>query len=209
MPDDKTVREFQEQFRTTYGKELTLKEAEEALDKLVELAKVLQDIAWEERCRRSRLRDHPEGFHLEDHEYNCRICYAKISGEQSWYDKYGISCIACRDARRKNILPAAAYRDRDSWYSMWEFSHYWNVKPATVRKFMRAGKLKARIVPISSFHIFMIKDNEGFLPLKPKQLKVRTSNNCIRVGHEKVKSPFAEHSSIKDQPTSDKIIEEG
>ena len=200
MPNDKTLSEFQELFKAAYGKELTMKEAEEAFDKLVELAKVLQDIAWEERCRRLKLRDHPEGYHLDDHHYSCRICGTDVSGEQSWYDKYGISCIACRDARRKKIIPAAAYRHPDSWYSMWEFGFYWNVKPAIVRRFIRSGKLKARIVPGSNFHLFMIKDNKGFLPQKPERHRVRTSDNYIRVGYEKVSSPFDEHGLFNNRP---------
>lgn len=200
MPDDKTVKEFQEHFKTAYGKELTLKEAEQALDKLVELAKVLQEIAWEDRRRRLRLRDHPEGFHLDDRHYSCQICGDYVSGERSWYDKYGISCIACRDARRKRIIPASAYRDKDSWYSMWEFSYYWNAKAATVRKFVRTGKLKARIVPASNFHIFMIKDNKGFLPPKPKSQLVKISDNGFRSEYEKAKSPFDDHCLSNNRP---------
>ena len=199
MSDAETVKEFQERFKTAYGKELTSKEAEQALDKLVELAKVLQEIAWEERCRRLKLRDHPEGYHLDDNHYSCHICNAYISGEQSWYDKCGISCIPCRDARRKKIIPTAAYRDRDSWYAMWEFGHYWNVRPATVRKFVRAGKLKARNVPGSKFHIFMINENRGFLPPKPQKHRVRTSDNSFRVEYEKVKSPFVESGLTADK----------
>lgn len=203
MSEDKTVKEFQKHFKTAYGKELTSKEAEEALNKLVELVRALQEIAWEERCRRLRLRDHPEGYHLDDRRYSCQICGDYVSGERSWYDKFGISCIACRDARRKKIIPAVAYRDKDSWYAMWEFNHYWNVKPAAVRGFVRNGKLKARIVPGSNFLIFMIKDNKGFLPPKPKHLRVRTSDNCIRVEYEKVKSPFVEYDSVSDHSTVD------
>lgn len=203
MSEDKTVKEFQEHFKTTYGKELTLKEAEEALDKLVELAKVLQEIAWEERRRQLKLHDHSEGFHLDDLKYSCGICHATVSGERSWYDKHGISCIACRDARRKKIIPVVAYKNKDSWYAMWEFNHYWNVKPATVRGFVRSGKLKARIVPGSNFYIFMIKDNKGFLPQKPKSHLVRTSDSYVQVKYEKVKSPFVEHDLFNNRSTSD------
>jgi len=201
MSDDKIIKEFQEDFKAAYIKELTLKEAEETLDKLVELAKVLQEIAWEERCRRLKLRDHPGGYHLDDHQHSCRICGADVSREQSWYDKYGISCIPCRDARRKKIIPAAAYRDRDSWYEIWGFGHYWNAKPTTVRKFVREGKLKARIVPGSNFYIFMIEENKGFLPQKPQKHLVRTSDSSFRTEYEKVKSPFDKSSPLICLPT--------
>jgi hypothetical protein len=207
MLDDKAIKEFQELFKRKYGKEYSWNEAAEAFNNLIRFVRVLHDIAREDRRRQLKLQDHPEGFYLDDLKYNCGICYATVSGERGWYDKYGISCIACRDARKKKIIPVAAYKHKDSWYAMWEFNHYWNVKPATVRRFVRNGKLKVRIVPGSNFHIFMIKDNKGFLPLKPKRQRIRTRDNSIRVGYEKVKSPFVEYDSFSNQSTADKITE--
>lgn len=201
MLSDKAIKEFQELFKRKYGKEYSWNEAAEAANNFARFVMLLREIAMEDRRRQLKLQDHLDGFHLEDNKYTCGICNAEVSGEQGWYDKFGISCIACRDARRKKIIPAAAYRERDSsWYSMWEFGYYWNAKPATVRKYIRAGKLKARIVPGSNFHIFMIEDNKGFLPPKSKHHRVWITDNCYRVEHEKVKSPFDDHCLSNNRP---------
>ena len=200
MLSDKAIKEFHEIFKRKYGKEYTWNEATEAANNFARFVMLLREIAMEDRRRQLKLRDNPEGFHLNDHQYSCRICGTLVSGEQSWYDLFGISCIACRDARRKRIFPAIAYRSKDSWYSMWEFGYYWNAKPATVRKFVRAGKLKVRIVPGSNFHIFMIDENKGFLPPKPTHHRVRISDNSFRVEYEKVRSPFDEHGLFNNRP---------
>jgi len=53
----------------------------------------------------------------------------------------------------------------------------------------------------------MIKENKGFLPPKPAHHKVWTSDNCFRVGYEKVKSPFDENGPFNNRsaPDSDSI----
>jgi hypothetical protein len=150
---------------------------------------VRQDQKW-----KRKLEESPNGFHLTDGTYSCSICGDSITGETSWHDKYGHSCILCRDARRKRIIPVAAYKNRDSWYRMFEFENNWNVKSSTVRKFIQEGKLKARIVRFPNgrphYYLFMINDNKGFLSLKPKSFYIRTGENGYRVEHGKVELPF-------------------
>ncbi len=192
MLSDESIKKFQEIYKKEFGKEVSRAEACEMGCNLVNLVKVLCDAQAEDLGRQAKLKDQPDGFHLEGGTYSCGICQNPISGEQTWYDKCGINCIPCRDARRKRIIPNLTYEKRGSWYAIWEFDYYWNVKSTTVRKFIRNGKLKARVIPESRFHVILIKDNKGFLPEKPKSHLVKTPDNYTHVEYEKVKSPFDE-----------------
>ena len=171
------------------GKEVTRSEAEEGLRNLVNLVELMWDIWRRDEQRKKRLEAEPNGFPLEG-GYSCFICGQ--SGD-IWYDKYGYSCPPCLAARRKRIIPVEAYRKKDTWYAMWEFDHYFGAKSATVRKFIRNGKLKARIVPDEAgrphYYLFMIKENAGFLPPKPKSHRVQ-NGEWISVEYEKGPSPF-------------------
>lgn len=191
---DERIKEMKELLEKEYKREFTWEEAADSAYRLAGLAEVAWSLYLKEQEWKKKLEESPEGFHLTDGAYSCFICGTSISGEGSWHDKYGHSCIPCRDARRKRIIPVEAYRNRDSWYRMWEFDYYWDVKSSTVRKFIKQRKLKARIVPDASgrpyHYIFMIRDNSGFLPPKPKSHPVKVGENGFRLEYEKVKSPF-------------------
>lgn len=175
------------------GKEITDGEAQEALRSLAELAKLGLEMYEEDVRRKKKLEAEPDGFVLSGGAYSCKICGYATEG--NWYDKYGISCMACRDARRKRIIPVAAYKSRDNWYAMWELEDTFGVKSATVRKFIRKGKLKVRVVENDRHHapyyLFMISDNKDFLPKKPKTHAVEEGRS-IRLEREAVPSLFIE-----------------
>lgn len=134
-------------------------------------AEVIADIAKEEYHRQERLKESPKGFHLEGEGYSCFICGNSISKEQTWYDKHGIKCLICQSAVDKKIL-ALAVSDKDSWYSVYDLERSFFIKPNGIRRFVKEGLLKPRIVPGSSershYQLFFIKDHEGILP--PKKL---------------------------------------
>lgn len=183
------IEEMKSLLEKKSGKEVTTAEAEEGLRNLVNLVELMWDIWCRDEKRKKRLEAEPGGFPLEG-DYSCFIC--GYSGD-IWYDKYGYSCPLCLVARRKRIIPVEAYRKKDSWYTMFDLERFFGVKSATVRKFIRDGRLKARIVLNEAgkphYYLFMIKDNVGFLPTKPKSYTVR-NGEWISVEYEKVPSPF-------------------
>lgn len=186
---EERIEEMKKLLEKHSGKEVTWAEAEESAHNLVNLVQLMWNIWRRDEQRKKRLETEPDGFPLEG-GYSCFICGQ--SGD-IWYDKYGYSCPPCLAARRKRIIPVGAYRKKDSWYAMWEFDHYFGAKSATVRKFIRNGKLKARIVPDEAgrphYYLFMIKENAGFLPPKPRSHAVQ-NGEWMSIEYEKVPSPF-------------------
>lgn len=193
--DDKSIKEFQDLYEKEYGKKLSREEAFEGANSLVNLFKVLLEIDNKDRQRKLRLKDEPKGFHVTGGPYNCPICYAQISDDQTWYDKWGNKCLLCQKAIDKHIIPGSVCRKKDLWYSVHEMDYYYKMKAPTVRKFIREGKLKSRIIPSENgrthFELLLIKDNTGVLPEKPKSHLVKTEDGYTHVEYEKVDFPLA------------------
>jgi hypothetical protein len=168
---EKGIKEFQELFEKQYGKKLSWEEASESAHNLMNLYSALYDVASKDQQRQLKLKEQPQGFHLYDGTYNCCICYAAISGEDTWYDQYGIKCLDCQRALEERTIPATACTDRDSRYAMWELNDKLGIKHQTARKMMREGRLKARIVMGKGnkphYYLFLIEENPTIL--KPKK----------------------------------------
>ncbi len=92
------------------------------------------------------LKEHPNGFNLTDGTYSCILCHATISGDSSWYDENGQKCLDCQRALDEGIVPPEIFTDRDSRWLMWELESKFKLHSATVRKMVRKGELKARII---------------------------------------------------------------
>jgi hypothetical protein len=184
------IEEFREIFKKEYGKELSWEEAEESAQGLFNLAELTFDIAIKEMRRKNKLKDNPKGFHLTDGTYTCAICGIQIMGDSSWYDKFGVKCMTCQRAVEKRIIPGSLCENKDSWYSVWELEHYYSLKSPTVRKLVREGKLKARVVPTEDgkpyCSIFLIRDNPGVLKPKLKAICKQEENGYISVEQPKM-----------------------
>lgn len=157
---------------------------------LVGFFKLLMDIEVRDRMRQDKLKDNPKGFHVIDGQYTCPICGWHISGDKTWYNKHGLKCLDCQRAVDKKIIPGSVFKNKDSWYSVWEFDHYFKIKSPTVRKFVRQGKLKSRVILNEQgrkhAEIFLIKDNIGMLPEKPKSFLVKDENGMVHTEYEPV-----------------------
>jgi len=190
---DERIKEFQEIFKKEYGKELSWEEASESAYNLVGFFKLLMDIEIKDKIRQDKLKENPKGFHVTDGQYTCPICGCHISGDQTWYDKHGLKCLDCQKAVNKKIIPGSVFKNKDSWYSVWEFDYYFKIKSPTVRKFVRQGKLKSRVIPGiqggKHSEIFLIKDNIGVLPEKPEGYLVKDEKDMIHVEYKSVKLP--------------------
>jgi hypothetical protein len=195
LPDE-SIKEFQALYEKEYGQKLTWEEARDAAQNLIDFMEVLMECDIKEKKREARLKTEPKGFPMEGGPYSCCVCRQSVPDEQTWYDKNGIKCLHCQRALDKRLIPAYVCKDHDTWYSMWEFDFYFKVKSATVLKFVRQGKLKMRKVPnaIGGIHerLFLIKDNPGVLPRKPRSRLVPTEGNKVTTEYEKVPFPLLE-----------------
>lgn len=161
----KHLEEYKRIHREQYGEELTDEQAYEASRNLVGLAEIFVEQIITDQQRKQQLKKEPKGFHLpEDEVYNCMICYRQVSGEQTWYDKYGTKCMTCQKALENKTIPAYVFTNRKSWLSDWQIQNTFNIHSATIRKMVRENKLKPRTIYDDSgekyLQLFIIRENE-------------------------------------------------
>jgi hypothetical protein len=163
MLNDKDIKEYQEAYKKQYCKEISFAEASDQANRFYNFMEILYDSARKENYRKLKLKEFPKGYHLTEGTFSCCVCGVYVSGEKSWYDKHGIKCMFCQKAVEKKIIPSKACKDGDSWYSVSDITQCYNVRYATVHKYAREGKLKARIVLNEKgdpyFYLFLIKEN--------------------------------------------------
>lgn len=192
-----SIQEFKDIFLKEYGKELTWAEAEESANNLVGLFSLLYKIDRRTERWKERLKNHPKGFQLDDGKiYNCSVCGRQIENLQTWFDQYGLKCKTCQRAVDDGIIPGSICENKDSWYQMWELDYHFRAKSPTVRKFIKNGALKARIVPSENgkpyFYVFLIDENKEFLPPKPKGKVIDNGDGSHSIEYGNIKSPFEE-----------------
>lgn len=163
MLDKKAIDEFREIYRKENGQELTDAEASDAAYRLYGFAELALEVAKRDIQRKRQLQKEPGGFHITDGTYNCMVCGVPVTGDQSWYDRYGVKCLLCQRAVNKGIIPGFVCTARDSHYGMWELKSKFNIISATARKLIRQGKLHARVVLTNDGkpyeYIFLKKEN--------------------------------------------------
>ena len=166
----KTIKKFKELLEKRTGKEVSWREAEEGANNLAGFANLLYKQANIEHRWELKLKDNPKGFHLEGNGYTCAICRKSVSNEETWYDKWGIKCLICQKAIDKRIIPGSGAKNDNAWYSEYDLNDRFSINKHTMRRFVKEGILKPRIVPSDSgkpyVYLFLIKDNKGILPSK-------------------------------------------
>ena len=168
MPLSKqAIREFKEIYKKEFGKEISDREAYEMGNNLLQFTELLYECARKEAVKKEKLKKYPQGFHLDDGPYNCLVCYKQVNGEESWWDLLGPKCIPCQKAIENGVIPKYVCKNRDSWYAMRELKDKFGIHPATAKKMIREGKLKARIIKDEGgrdyFYVFLVKENRDFL----------------------------------------------
>lgn len=154
---------------------------------LERLGKLLKELDEKDKARQEKLKENTKGFHVEGVGYTCPICGGSTPKGDNWYDQWGIKCLVCQKAIDKGEIPGSLAKNKDSWYTKWEFDHYFKIKGPTLQKWVRNGTVKARTVSVygQGVHcqLFLIKDNKDFLP--PKELvkshsvhEVKDSKDC-------------------------------
>jgi hypothetical protein len=171
LPDE-SIEKFKKIFEKQAGKEVSWEYAKEGAHNLIGFAELLYKQANIEHERKLRLKDSPKGFHLEGNGYTCMICGNYISNEETWYDKWGVKCLLCQKAIDKRLIPGSITRNTKSWYSVYDLEDRFNIDKYVMKRFIKAGVLKSRIVPNNNgtphVYIFLIRDNKDTLP--PKKL---------------------------------------
>jgi len=163
----KSIEEFKEIYKEEKGKELNDAEASEAAHNLVNFVELLYKCAERDARRKRQLKKEPEGFHVTDGTYNCMVCGRTVTGDESWYDQWGVKCLICQKAVKEGVVPGFVCKDHDSHYKMWELKDKFKIHPQTARKLVREGKLKARIVTTDDGkpfeYIFLKKENPSLI----------------------------------------------
>lgn len=163
IPTPEAIAELKELYLKENGKELSDAEASDAAYRLYGLAELAMEVAKRDILRKRQLRKEPGGFHITDGTYNCMVCGVPVTGEQSWYDCYGVKCLLCQQAVNEGIVPGFVCTARDSHYGMWELKSKFKITSATARKLIREGKLHARIVMADDGkpheYVFLKKEN--------------------------------------------------
>lgn len=202
--------ELKELLENERGREITNQELLESESWLRGYAEVILDAYLEDKDRQKKLEENPKGFHLEGQGYTCFICINSVSNDQTWYDKYGIKCLTCQSAIDKKIIPASAASDKDSWYSLYDLEHSFFINRHGVRRFVKEGLLKPRVVPNSArgvhYQLFFIKDHKGILP--PKELTKWPTVKFQKDGQDWYHSdPWFQHADPREVLKGYKILE--
>lgn len=177
---DESIEEFKAIHKKHYGTELGDAKARESAQNLMNFVKALYDCWKTDIKRKWRLKTEPNGFHLTDGTYNCSICYTAVTGEKSWYDKWGAKCLLCQKAVETGAVPGFACRDCNSRYLIWNLKSDFGIHSSTVRKMVREGKLKARIVMSENDqpyeYVFLKKENPRLVHRYSPERKSRDRN---------------------------------
>ena len=133
--------------------------------------KFMDEINARDAAREEKLKLNPGGFLLEE-GYSCAICDGDYQSRDCWFDEWGIKCLVCQKAIDVGEIPPSVAKDKDSWYSKYDLEKSFNLKSAARKKWIQKGILKPRIITRygkgEHYELFLIEDNEGFLP--PKEL---------------------------------------
>jgi dephospho-CoA kinase len=135
---------------------------------VVQLQRLYGEVQGRENVRKRRLEKEPKGFAIPAGEtYSCHICFTSINSTNGWYDKYGFKCLDCQRAVDEGILPPEVFEEENSWYTDWHVESEFHIPAPTIKKLVRDGKLKPRIVKSSSgrdhAHVFMALENNDLL----------------------------------------------
>lgn len=192
------------------GHEITDHELFEADLWLTNFASLMYDLAKSDFQRKKKLEENPKGFHLEGKGYSCSVCRDSISDEQTWYDENGIKCLLCQEALDKNIIPLSVATNHESWYSVHDFEQSFFMKPNAVRRFVKEGLLKPRVIKNSAgrthCQFFLIEDHEGVLP--PKEVTKWPMVKFKKDGKDRYHSePWFMHKDPKEVLGDYKILE--
>ena len=101
--------------------------------------------------------------------------------------------MTCQGGVDRGEIPAilASDEDRDNWYSVYDLERAFSIKAKVVRRWIKAGVLKARTITREKrmpIHFFLIEENKDTLPPKKlvedKFVKEKTKDGKDSFHHE-------------------------
>ncbi len=163
---DDSIKKYKDAFEKKKGEPISDSEAEEGLNNLAGYFEILWKFAQEDTRKKTRLKTEQDGFPVEG-QYSCRVCGRSINETNGWYDWYGQTCLVCRKAVKDGTIPTFIFEHHDSYYAPWSLNSKFNIKHQSMKKMIREGSLKARIVldeqgkPYE--YIFLKKENSHLI----------------------------------------------
>ncbi len=143
------------------GQSLSDSEAQEAARNLVGYFDILYKISVRIAKLDRRLKTEPDGFPIEG-PHTCILCSRSIDASSGWYHHGGQRCLTCHKAIKEGVVPPFVLWAHDSYFKTWKLKDF-GVHPATTRKYVREGRLKARIIMGENGrpyeYIFLKKEN--------------------------------------------------
>lgn len=154
-------------------------EAREAAHRLVSFVEILHEGAVEQMEWNKRLEKEPKGFAIPSNGRTCSLCKRSVHGEV-WWDKWGMKCLDCQEALDKKVIPGYVFKDRDNERHITgsELSWRYGLHPQTVKKLIRTGELKPRIIKSKDYSdtiVFLKREN----PDLPDIIQQFTSVNQV------------------------------
>lgn len=143
------------------GEPISDADAREAARNLVGFFDTLYKISVRVKKLDRRLKTEPDGFPIES-QHSCILCSRSIDASNGWYHHGGQRCLTCHKAIIGGVVPPFVLWARDSYFMTWKLKDF-GVHPATARKYVREGRLKARIIMSENGrpyeYIFLKKEN--------------------------------------------------
>lgn len=178
-PTTTQIQEIKDILEKEHGRKFSWDEASKAAWDLNNLAQLAFNLAVEKCRMEDKLKEYPEGYHFEG-KGTCLVCGGQTSDENSWYDKNGLKCMTCQKAINKKNIPLFLVGNKECWYSKFDLEDYFNLKGPLLKKLVKDGILKERVVLNENnkvhLQLFLLEDNEDFLPpknlLQSKTIKV-------------------------------------
>lgn len=199
---DKMVQHIKDLHKEKEGVEISESEAYDAASNLVGFFELLMQVDMRDKKRQQRLKKEPGGFPLESDGYTCLVCRRGMDAKDSWYDWYGQTCLLCRKAVRENIIPPFVCKEYNSYYSMWQLKDKFGITHQTAKKYIREGKLVARIVTKEDGkpyeYIFLKKENLGLVDRPSavwksyRRSRDKMNNRLIREERKKLRAEWNE-----------------
>ncbi|MBU6321159.1 MAG: hypothetical protein KGI78_01920 [Patescibacteria group bacterium] len=204
---DKAVEEFKVLLEKRKGEPVTDAEAREGAENLYQFFELLLKGAEEDARRKRRLRQEPDGYELEG-SYSCCICRNTARGTNHLYTKWGILCRSCHSAILVGIIPPYVATSRHSYFLDWQLQSDFKIHPQTMRKYVRQGALKARIILTPDGkpyeYVFLRRENSGLVSRESPARKSydrhrnKVSDRQVREERARLRAEFAaEHAKLK------------
>ena len=165
---DDTVEKFKEIMEKKKDEPISDEEAKEGANNLAGLFDILWESSKRDQQHKRLLKQEPDGFVLEG-GYSCGVCRTTdYRGEHTiYFTKWGHLCGECHTALKNETIPVFVALDHESFFRDWQLKSSFKIATPTIRKYIKDGTLKARIIPTKDGkvheYIFLRKENPALI----------------------------------------------